>query len=99
LAKKDPKASATDQPSFEQTLQRLEEIVHLLEEGEIGLDEALSRYEEGANLLRRARELLDRAERRIELLSGVDADGNPVCKPLDDTATFSRDEPSKPDDQ
>ncbi len=76
-------------PSFEQTLGRLEEIVHLLEEGRIGLDEALERYEEGVRLLRKAYEMLENAERRISLLSGVDSEGNPILRPVDDSASFS----------
>ena len=75
--------------TFEQSLKRLEEIVHLLEEGDVGLNEALERYEEGVKLLRQSYELLQRAERRIELLSGVDAEGNPITQPFDDTATFN----------
>jgi exodeoxyribonuclease VII small subunit len=81
--------------TFEQSLKRLEEIVHLLEEGDIGLNEALERYEEGVKLLRQSYELLQRAERRIELLSGVDAEGNPITQPFDDTATFDPDDPGK----
>ncbi len=92
MAKKKPKHDPPDQPSFEEALRRLEEIVHLLEEGEIGLDEALRRYEEGVKLLRQAYDLLGRAERRIELLTGVDAEGNPVAQPFDDRATFSPDD-------
>jgi exodeoxyribonuclease VII small subunit len=80
---------ASAQPSFEEALRRLEEIVHLLEEGDLGLNQALERYEEGVKLLRQSYELLNRAERRIELLSGVDAEGNPVTQPFDDTATFN----------
>jgi exodeoxyribonuclease VII small subunit len=76
------------EPDFEKALQRLEEIVGLLEEGEIGLSEALARYEEGVKLLRQCHDLLERAERRIELLSGVDAEGNPVTRPLEDVATL-----------
>ena len=71
-------------PAFEQSLKRLEEIVHLLEEGDLGLNEALERYEEGVVLLRQSYDLLQRAERKIELLSGVDAEGNPI------TTTFRR---------
>ena len=82
-------------PTFEQSLDRLEEIVRLLEEGKIGLSESLERYEEGVKLLRQSYELLQRAERRIELLSGVDAEGNPVTQPFDDTATANIDEKSK----
>jgi exodeoxyribonuclease VII small subunit len=85
----DSKDPLSDAPSFEQTLGRLEEIVHLLEEGKIGLDEALSRYEEGVGLLRKAYELLESAQRRISLLSGVDSQGNPILRPMEDTASFS----------
>jgi exodeoxyribonuclease VII small subunit len=67
----------------------LEEIVHLLEDGKIGLDEALGRYEEGVGLLRRAYEMLQRAERKIELLTGFDPEGNPILRPLEDAASFS----------
>ena len=81
--------------SFEDALKRLEEIMHLLEEGDLGLNESLERYEEGVKLLRQSFELLERAERRIELLSGVDAEGNPVTQPFDDTATFDQEEPGK----
>ena len=84
-----------DQPTFEDALKRLEEIVHSLEDGDIGLNQALQRYEEGVKLLRQSYDLLQRAERRIELLSGVDADGNPVTQPFDDTATFDLDAPAK----
>ena len=89
------RASITDQPNFEAALKRLEEIVHALEEGDLGLNEALERYEEGVKLLRQSYELLEGAERRIELLSGVDAQGNPITQPFDDTATFGKNEPGK----
>ena len=78
----------SETPSFEQTLTRLEDIVHSLEEGKIGLDEALGRYEEGVGLLRKAYELLDRAQRRISLLSGIDAEGNPILRPIEDSASY-----------
>ena len=58
-------------------------------------ERGLGAYEEGVKLLRQSYELLQRAERRIELLSGVDAEGNPVTQPFDDTATFDQDEPGK----
>jgi exodeoxyribonuclease VII small subunit len=83
----DPSAEPPDQqPTFEQALAQLEEIVHELEEGQIGLNEALARYEQGVKLLRQCYELLQRAERKIELLSGLDAEGNPVTEPFRDDA-------------
>lgn len=75
---------------FEDALLRLEQIVRALEEGDIGLNESLEKYEEGVKLLRQSYELLEKAERRIELLSGVDAEGNPVTEPFDDTATIDQ---------
>lgn len=76
-------------PSFEQALLQLEQIVHELEDGEIGLAEALAHYEKGVTLLKQCYGLLERTERRIELLSGVDADGNPVTEPFDDEASLA----------
>jgi len=78
-----------DQPDFEQAMKRLEAIVHVLEEGDIGLSESLTSYEEGVKLLRQPYDLLHQAERRIELLSGVDADGTPISEPFRHEATMT----------
>ena len=86
MAKKPPKTD-NDQPAtptFEQALVEIEAIVRDLEEGRIGLEASLARYEQGVSLLRRCYELLTQAERRIELVRGVDADGNPVVAPLEE---------------
>jgi exodeoxyribonuclease VII small subunit len=78
----------TECPSFEEALTSLEQIVHDLEEGKLGLAESLTRYESGVKLLKQCFGLLENAERRIELLTGVDAAGNPVVQPFDDEATL-----------
>ena len=96
MAKRKPKGPAADELSFEEALQQLEQIVHLLEEGDIGLGEALSRYEQGVKLLRRSYDLLEHTQRRIELLSGVDDEGNPLLQPVSDQATLARQEETKP---
>ena len=70
--------------SFEQSLATLESIVDQLEDGELGLTDALSRYEEGVKLLKQCYEALQKAERKIELLAGVDAEGNAITQPFDD---------------
>jgi exodeoxyribonuclease VII small subunit len=88
-------APSSEQPTFEQSIKRLEEIVHALEDGKLGLNESLERYEEGVKLLRQSYELLQRAERRIELLSGLDAEGNAITQPFDDSATFDREATGK----
>jgi len=73
-------------------MERLEAIVGDLEEGNLGLAGSLDRYEEGVKLLKQCYGLLGRAERRIELLAGVDAEGNPVTEPFDDETTTSLEE-------
>jgi exodeoxyribonuclease VII small subunit len=79
-----------EEANFEDGLKRLEQIVRLLEDGDLGLNEALERYEEGVKLLRQSYLVLQRAERRIELLGGIDSEGKPVVEPFDDESTFSR---------
>ena len=76
-------------PTFESALGELETIVHQLEDGDVGLEEALARYEHGVKLLKHCYGVLQRAERRIEALCGVDADGNPVTVAFDDEASFN----------
>jgi exodeoxyribonuclease VII small subunit len=71
-----------DLPCFEDSLAELEAIVHLLEEGELGLAEALGRYEQGVKHLKHCYTLLQDAERKIELLAGVKDDGTPLTQPF-----------------
>jgi len=61
-------AEKRKQQTFEEVLRRLETIVEELEAGDLSLDEALARYEEGAAALQRCRALLEQAEKRIEML-------------------------------
>lgn len=88
----EPPADAPCPPNFEQALGQLETIVHQLEEGEIGLAEALGHYERGIQLLKQCYGLLECAERRIEVLSGVDAAGNALTQSLDDESSLALDE-------
>lgn len=66
---------------FEDALKRLEKIVDDLESGEVGLDEALKRYEEGIKLVRFCTKKLQDAEKKIEILC-KDDQGNIVKKPF-----------------
>ena len=72
--------------TFEQVLSQLEAVVHMLEDGQIGLDESLAKYEEGVKLLKSCRESLRNVEQKITLLTGIDADGNPVVEPFTEEA-------------
>jgi exodeoxyribonuclease VII small subunit len=84
MAKKKPTAREECAASFEESLEQLEKIVADLESGKLGLADALARYEQGVKHLKSCQQLLERAERKIELLSGVDADGNPITHPYEE---------------
>lgn len=75
-------------PTFEASLSELQQIVQHLEEGNLGLEPSLARFEQGIRLLRRCYLILEQAEQKIEILTGQDASGNPVTAPFDATATF-----------
>jgi exodeoxyribonuclease VII small subunit len=94
-----------DEPTnmnFEQALSRLDVLVREMETGNIGLDDALKRYEEGVGLLKHCHGLLDAAEQKVRQLMGVDANGNPITSEFTvnqagaNAATGSA-EPARPD--
>lgn len=82
--------------SFEDCLEELANIVESLESGDLGLNEALGQYEQGVKLLKQCHRQLEKAERRIELLSGFDAAGNAVTEPVGDESTLDRSERKEP---
>jgi exodeoxyribonuclease VII small subunit len=63
----------SDRKSFEESLDRLEQITRSLEGGEIELEQSLALYEEGVRLVRLAEEAIRAAEMRIKRLN---ADGS-----------------------
>jgi exodeoxyribonuclease VII small subunit len=69
--------------SFERAIQRLGAIVESLEEGDQPLEESIALFEEGMALAKNSQDILDRAERRIEELLGVDVQGKPVVREIE----------------
>jgi exodeoxyribonuclease VII small subunit len=61
-------AEAAGETGFEQSLERLEEIVERMEQGDLALEEAMSLFEEGVKLGQACQKRLDEAERKITLL-------------------------------
>ena len=53
---------------FEEALRRLEKIVEELEQGDLTLDEALKKYQEGIELSRVCSLRLENAKKKIDLL-------------------------------
>ncbi len=74
---------------FETVLAQLEAIVGQLEQGQVGLTDSLEQYENGVKYLKQCYKLLEQAETRVEILSGVDADGTPQTAPFSDDAAES----------
>jgi len=66
--KRDPSPSDPGM-TFEQALARLEAIVQRIESGEVGLERSIAEYEQGVALIRRCKDILEKAEQRVEVLS------------------------------
>lgn len=90
MAKK--KSNKSKQPSFEDSLAELETIVAKLEGGQLGLADSLEEYECGVKHLKSCYQQLSAAERRIELVSQVDASGKPRTEAFDDESSAALDE-------
>lgn len=67
---------------FEQAMKRLEEIVGLLEKGEVSLDNSIALFEEGTGLVRKCSKALDGAEKKVKLL--VSAGSEPEFSEFDE---------------
>jgi len=61
---------APEELPFGEALAELEQIVRVLESGELGLEESLERYERGVSLLRSCRARLADAQQRVTMLIG-----------------------------
>lgn len=55
--------------TFEQAMQRLEEIVSLLEDGKAPLNESMALFEEGTKLSAYLSQLLDTAEQKVTMIT------------------------------
>ena len=63
--------------TFEENMQRLEQIVRAMERGDVALEESLKLFQEGTELVRNCGKLLDEAELQVKKIL-TDAQGNPV---------------------
>lgn len=69
---------------FEEALKKLEKIVEDLEKGDLSLDEALKKYQEGIELSRLCSQRLENAKKKIDLLT-KNKKGEFELKSLDET--------------
>ncbi len=89
-----PPQEATE-PTFEASTERLALVVEELERGDLPLERSLELFEEGVRLARAAQARLERAERRVEELLGIDANGAPVTRAVAGYAAGGRADPGE----
>ena len=63
--------------SFEQNMQRLEQIVRAMERGDVPLEESLKLFQEGTELVRNCNQLLENAQLQVKKIMTA-PDGSPV---------------------
>ena len=85
-------ATPPDVP-IESLLATLEALATELESGDLQLDQALARFEQGMSMVRQARRILDAAERRLEELLADTEDG-PITREL--STHLDGDDPTAP---
>ena len=61
---------------FEHSLDELEQLVEMMEQGEMSLEDSLAAYERGVGLYRRCQAALEQAELRVRLLTDPDQPDN-----------------------
>ncbi len=69
--------------TFEENLQRLEQIVRAMERGDVALEESLKLFQEGTELVRTCGKLLDEAELQVKKVMTA-ADGSPILEDFAD---------------
>ncbi len=77
---------AGEEPGFDDKLEQLETIVAELEEGGLGLEPAIDRYQQGIELLKQCHATLEGYKKRVEELTRG-AEG--VLEPFVDTGQVS----------
>lgn len=57
-----------EENNFEQAMAELEKIANELEKGDLTLDESVKKFEEGMKLSKQCTDILEKAEKRINIL-------------------------------
>lgn len=74
---------STENLSFGDALKELEDIVRLLEGGQLELEESLAKYERGVALIRTLQDKLNTAELKVTTLLGeIEPENNPEAEEL-----------------
>jgi len=79
---------------FEEALKKLEKIVGDLEDGNLSLDEAMEKYEEGIRLSRMCSKKLEVAKKKVEILLKSE-DGSVELKDFDEKEAEAESKPAE----
>lgn len=69
--------------TFEESMERLDQIVRALETGDASLEDSIKLFEEGTKLAAKCKELLDTAELKVTKLT-AGPDGQPMTEAFED---------------
>lgn len=73
MAKKNSnKTNDYDLHSFENSLQKLEQIVHTMEEQTLTLEESMDYFSQGVQIVKECQKVLNQAEQQVKILSEED---------------------------
>ena len=73
----------TENKTFEESMQRLEQIVRAMEQGDVPLEESLKLFQEGTQLVRSCNQLLEEAQLQVTKIMTA-PDGTPSEEELAD---------------
>jgi len=92
--RKSPESATAPTESFEASLTELQSIVTDLEDGSLGLEASLARFERGVGLLRTCSVLLESVEQKIETLTRFE---EPAMTAGDASSATAASQPNEPD--
>lgn len=69
--------------SFEESMQRLEQIIRAMERGEVPLEESLKLFQEGTQLVASCEKMLDNAQLQVKMVLTA-PDGSPMLEDFAD---------------
>ncbi len=60
--------SKEKEETFEESMEKLENIANELEKNDLSLDESIKKFEEGMKISKHCKEIIDNAEKKITIL-------------------------------
>jgi len=85
MAKNNKQKNNVVKLGFEEAIKELTNIVSKIEQGDIPLQDSLEQYEKGMALIKHCRDILQKAEKRIEKITEADVTKNKDDKPVKKT--------------